>query len=119
MTLNQLATQVFDLAEQFKIPTTTGQERLASEEEFLEFSQEYLLLTGLRDDALKRHLEATPTLFRVFLPYNERVYSLAQQIMWYLDEVVVRDPTDRVLRLDGLRPDQRRTDITRALALLS
>ena len=120
MTFQDLSASVFDLAKRFNIPVTPGQDTLISDEDFQGFSEGYLRLARTRDLAVKRHLQATPTLFRVFLSYNPRVYALAQQIMWYLDQVIVRDPIDRLLTLlSGLPVETRKKDLVNALQLLS
>ena len=46
----------------------------------------------LRDSALARYLVNNPNRFRVHIPYNERVLRLASQVVWFYDELIIRDP---------------------------
>jgi hypothetical protein len=60
--------------------------------EFHQFCTEYLEWSERRDAALWRYLLTTPRLFRCCLPFSNRVYRVASEVVWYLDEVIVRDP---------------------------
>jgi hypothetical protein len=45
-----------------------------------------------RDAALGDHLQRSETLFRTFLRSSTRTYQTAYQLLWYMDEIVTRDP---------------------------
>lgn len=86
--------QLFKIAQTHGLlddPTQIGREELDA------FRIEYLQWAKLRDRALLDHLRQPSTLFRAYLPYTKRVFSVAAQVVWYLDEIIVRDPLTVVL----------------------
>ncbi len=88
MSNKYLSSRIIEMAESFGIPTSPGQDEPFTDEAYLGFCDEYRQWALARDGALRQHLQETPTLFRVFLPYNRRVFALVHQVAWYLDEVV-------------------------------
>lgn len=98
----------FKLATDAGIPLTPGEQAPMLDEEFVRFRDQYLTWSTRRDQALQQHLASTPTLFRVYLPYTTRMFSVAGQVVWYLDEVVTRDPLIPVLTFasQGLESDK-------------
>ena len=99
---------VFLLAADAGIPLTPGEQAPLEDEDFARFRERYLQWSAARDRALREHLDVTPTLFRVYLPYSRRVFGTAAQVVWYLDEIVVRDPVVTLLHspTDSLESDK-------------
>jgi len=114
-----LSSTIIEIAEGFGIPTNLGQDEPVTDEAYLGFCEEYRQWALARDEALKRHLQETPTLFRVFLPYSQRVFALVHQVAWYLDEVVVRDPLERWVNDDGTPIHSRKANLIKDLQLMS
>ena len=83
---------IFNLAEEFEIPLTLGKQSIMEDDDFLSFREKYLSLANERDINVISYLKDNPKLFRVYLPYSERVFNVASQITWYFDEIIVRDP---------------------------
>lgn len=83
---------IFTLASEYGIPINHGGQQPIEDETFKEFKSKYLEWSTKRDTSLLEYLASKPNLFRVYLPYNDRVFSLASQIVWYLDEITIRDP---------------------------
>ena len=84
---------IFTLAEEAGIPLGPGEQDILEDEAFLQFCKRYATWAKSRDKALSTYLAHTPNLFRCYLPYNSRVFQVAYQVLWYLDEIVVREPT--------------------------
>ncbi len=88
---------IFNLAREFDIPLQTGQHNPLTDSDFELFKLKYLTLANYRDNQLKEYLNKTPSLFRVFIPNSDRAYKVAHQMMWYVDELLIRDPVQAVL----------------------
>lgn len=84
--------KIFALASKFGIPLHSAQQEPMGDATYRAFKEEYIKWYSLRDKVLLQHLNHTPTLFRVYLPYSKRVFKVASQVLWYLDEVIIRDP---------------------------
>ncbi|MBC7819029.1 MAG: hypothetical protein IAG10_19240 [Planctomycetaceae bacterium] len=82
------------MAEEFGISFADGP---LEDTQFLQFRDSYLQWSDQRDDALRLYLQQTPKLFRVYLPYSNRILHTAFQIVWYFDEIIFRDPIATVL----------------------
>lgn len=95
------------LAEEAGIFLGRGEQDILEDDSFIEFSNRYREWAGVRDRALNEYLLGTPRLFRCFLPYSTRVFRVAHQVLWYLDEVIVRDPLELLLAQLGeeIRPN--------------
>ncbi len=88
---------IFKLATNYGIPLDVGAIASMSDDEFESFRGEYKELSTSRDLALDRYTSYKPSLFRVYLPYSDEAFGLASQIVWYLDEVIIRDPIPFIL----------------------
>jgi hypothetical protein len=83
---------IFALAEEFGIPLSLGAQEPFEDSAYLSFKSRYMEWAERRDSALTRYLVNNPNRFRVHLPYNERVLRLASQVVWFYDELIIRDP---------------------------
>ena len=83
---------------------------------FEAFRLDYLRWSATRRRNLQSYLSSTPNLFRVYLPYNDRIYQLAHQIIWYQDEVIVDDP---ILNGLGFINSNKVTPVMRKKALIN
>ncbi len=84
------ASELFVSAEQFGI--SLDESGPIPQETFQQFCDWHLAWSGIRDAALKRYLVNNPKLLRCYLPFSKRLFALASEVVWYLDELVVRDP---------------------------
>lgn len=82
---------MFALASDHGIPLSPGEQEPMEDSTFLEFKDRYIAWSDARDSALSTYVSNNPTLFRVCMPYHPRVLELASQVMWYLDEIIIRD----------------------------
>lgn len=57
-----------------------------------EMQRRYPSVAAARDAALVAYLTTHETLFRTYLRQSDRTYRTAYQILWYMDEIIVRDP---------------------------
>ena len=110
---------IFTLASGFGIPLSPGAQEPVEDGTFREFKRQYLEWSDARDRALARHLSATPNLFRVYLPYSNRVFHLAAQVLWYLDEILIRDPVITRLTLLEERLEAQKIETCETLQFLS
>jgi len=112
---------IFSLAAQSGIPLNPGEQEIFEDAAYDAFRQEYLRQSSLRDVALARYLSVNPMLFRVHLPYNNRVFGLASQLLWYLDEVIIRDPVSILLEspLTNLDIEDQKIRLRETLQFLS
>jgi hypothetical protein len=83
---------LFDLALSCGIPLGPGELEEINDDAFVHFRKRYLAWAKERDAALRRYVAKKPTLFRCYVPYTDRVFRVAYQILWYFDEIIVRDP---------------------------
>ena len=102
MNTQHISSTILEIAERFGIPTIPEQVEPITDEAYAEFCQEYHSWASVRDKALRRHLELNSTLFRTFLPYTPRAFSLAGQVVWYFDEVIIHDPIGADIQIDDL-----------------
>jgi hypothetical protein len=102
MKASERSSGLFELALRCGIPLGPGEVEGISDEAFLTFREVYLAWAKERDSVLKGHLAERPTLFRCYLPFTARVFRVAYEIMWYFDEILVRDP---VVRHVGAEPE--------------
>ena len=97
---NHYSVQMFTIASECGLPVKIDDVWPVSDDAFLLFKTRYLEWSNERDRHLRNYLSTSSQLFRVYVPYNERVFHLASQIVWYLDEIIIRDP----LRLVAEKP---------------
>jgi hypothetical protein len=93
---------VFTIAEEVGIPLGPGEKDMFGDEIFLTFCDRYRIWSKSRDIALNAYLTRTPTLFRCYLPYSQRVFQIAYQTLWYLDEIIIKDPIEQLLDRPGV-----------------
>lgn len=103
------SSHIFTLAEEAGISLGPGGQDVLEDEAFLQFCKRYRTWAKSRDRALSVYLARTPSLFRCYLPYSSRVFQVAYQVLWYLDEIVVRDPISTSLPPSNIE-DQRNED---------
>jgi hypothetical protein len=89
---------MFGLAKDYEIPLRRGQTEPFTDEALEKFTNDYLARSDQRDAVLMRYVENNPSLFRLFIPFSERAYDTARQIVWYADEIIIRDPISIILR---------------------
>ena len=116
---NERSDKIFELAVKYQIPLIQGQIWPISDEAFNDFKDEYEKWSDERNTALEEHLQRRPNLFRTFLPYSSRVFALAAKIVWYLDEIVIRDPVSVVLNNPTLNIEESKIQLCQVLAVLS
>lgn len=83
---------IFTLAEEAGIPLGPGEQDVLEDEAFLQFCRRYRTWAKSRDRALSVYLAHPPSLFRCYLPDSSRIFQVAYQVLWYLDEIVMPDP---------------------------
>ena len=94
---NYLSKDIFTIAADFGIPLIFGQREPMSDTDYIKFRERYLAWSNQRDEALRHYLTHYPQMFRVLLPYTNRVFTLASQVVWYIDELIIRDPIIKLL----------------------
>jgi hypothetical protein len=95
MSTSERSSYIFELAEEVGIPLEMGKEEVFEDERLLFFIEKYREWAISRDNALQSHLASKHNLFRCYLPYTPRVFGTVNEIIWYLDEVLVRDPIEK------------------------
>lgn len=97
---------ILALAEELGLPIRPEELAPVDDATYSAFRERYWKWATLRDQAVTVHLSQA-NLFRTYIPYKQRVFSLAYQVLWYYDEIVVRDPVGRILQLyvPGNDPD--------------
>lgn len=115
---NVRSDKIFELASRFEIPIGDGETVPLSDESFKGFKVAYEEWSKKRNNALSKHLVSRPNLFRVFLPYSPRVFGLAARIIWYLDEIIIRDPISVTLNNPALKMQEAKIQITQVLQIL-
>ena len=83
---------MFTLASECGLPIDPREQWPVDDDAFILFKSKYLEWSDGRDKRLSDYLSNSSSLFRVYLPYNNRSFHLASQIVWYLDEIIIRDP---------------------------
>jgi len=89
---NHYSVHMLNLASECGLPVRPNQQWPVSDDVFLSFKAQYLEWSDRRDRSLSDYLRNSSQLFRVYLSYHERFFRLASQIVWYLDEIIMRDP---------------------------
>ncbi len=89
---NHHSVQMFNIASECGLPVKVDDIWPVSDDAFLSFKTCYLEWSDQRDRHLRDYLSTSSPLFRAYVPYNERLFHLASQIVWYLDEIIIRDP---------------------------
>jgi len=95
-----LSSGLLPLASQCGVPWEPGNEAEFTDESFLSFAEQYRTWASERDTAVLNYLssDASRTLLRVRIPYSERAFYIANQVVWFYDEVVIRDPIEGLVR---------------------
>jgi len=97
---SETSSGLFEVARSCGIPLGPGEPDEISDDAFLAFRKRYLAWAAERDAALKSYLAERPTLFRCYLPFTGRVFRVAYEILWYFDEILVRDPLVRHIQAE-------------------
>src|SRR3989304_6808475 len=109
---------ILALASEAGIAWEPGAEEQFTDEALLRFVESYKRWAGDRDNALVRHISNTATYFRCHIPYSPRVFYLASQIVWYVDEIIIRDPLSVVFAHDLTNLQQAKADVLQVLRVL-
>ncbi len=119
MTHPERSAQIFELATQAGIPLSPGEEEVLDDADFLRFCESYRAWATERDRVLRTYLDATPLPSRCYVPYNPRVFYVTHEVMWYFDEVVVRDPVGLSMPpLDAVDLEKHKVQMRNAIQLL-
>ena len=110
---------MFSLASECGIPINPGEQWLVEDEDFIEFKSKYLEWSDRRDKQLSDYLSTSSNLFRVYLPYNDRAFHLASQIVWYLDEIIIRDPVRIMVQRSSKNIEDDKLETIQLLQFLS
>jgi hypothetical protein len=86
------AGKLFEIAEHHGLSTLPGVVEPILDSQILEFRKTYLEWANNRERELLKYLTNTPNIFRTYIKHSDRAYSLASKVVWYHDEVIVRDP---------------------------
>ena len=86
------SSHLFTLAAEFGIPLDSIGPFQIARDSFHTFCDRYLQWSKERDVALCKYLTSTSKSFRCYLPFNNRTYTVASQVVWYLDEIIAPDP---------------------------
>ena len=95
MSTSERSSYIFELAEEVGIPLEMGKEEVFEDERLLFFIEKYREWAISRDNALQSHLASKHNLFRCYLPYTPRIFGTVTESVWYLVEVLVRDPIEK------------------------
>jgi hypothetical protein len=85
------------LAEELGISLEFGVEDIFEDTTFFSFVTKVKEWSPKRNTALINHLKRTSKSFRCLLPYSKEVFAFANDVLWYLDEVIVPDPVERLV----------------------
>jgi len=110
---------IFKLASDHGIPLDVGNVAPMSDDEFESFRAEYMELSISRDLALDKYTSYNPSLFRVYLPYSHEAFDLAAQIVWYLDEVIIRDPFPFIFDAFENNVEEAKYEVRRTLQIIA
>jgi len=116
------SSHIFTLAEEAGISLGPGEQDALEDNAFLQFCEKYRTWSEVRDKALKKYLKHNHTqkFFRCYLPYSTRIFQIAYQVLWYLDEIVVRDPISlHLAHLEDKNYENTKINLRRTLQLLS
>jgi hypothetical protein len=110
---------LFRLASDAGVPWEPGDDAPFTDDAYARFLEAYEPWGRARDDALVRHVTLTPTFFRCFIPYFQRAFVMARQLVWYVDEVLVRDPVSFVIGQSQEDVERAKSDLLEVLRFLS
>ncbi len=111
--------KLFEIAAESDIPLGPGQQAEMTDEQFDSFKNRYRSWARKRDESLLAYLSRTPRLFRAFLAPTRRAFSIAKQVAWYLDEVIVRDPLPALLAENAGKIEERKIRLREGLQFLA
>ena len=109
---------IFTFIENFGIKTDKNKKIQFGDNEFLDFKKEYIKWSDNRDIFLLDYLNKNPKLFRTYIPKINFEYKLASQIVWYFDELLIRDPIYFKLLNDNIDIQNQKETVVKALELL-
>jgi hypothetical protein len=111
---------LFSIAEDLGIPLEMGVEEVFEDAALFTFVTKYHELSRERDKELAKHLQEASNIFRTYLPYTPRVFGLVHQILWYFDEVIVRDPIEvQISNLEPKNLENTKNNLRRTLQVLN
>lgn len=118
--MTEKSSELFKIAYDCNVPINTSEIANFTDDSFIQFSEKYRVWVKRRDIALKDYLSQSDSIFRTYLPFNSNVFNLANNIMWYLDEVIIEDPVLRFLKSDNDKKyDRKKIDLLRVLETCS
>lgn len=90
--MNYKSTEIFSIAKKYNLFSSYVNPYEITNEDFLNFCNEYKNHAKIRDRNLINHVQGNPVLFRTFIPYNRNLPFTLSQVVWYYDEIIVADP---------------------------
>lgn len=86
---------IFEIIERHKIPSPLNGEKILLDETLDEFLEEYRGYCNARDIEVYTSLSSTRK-FRSFIPFTKNCFNIANEILWYYDELIIFDPILKV-----------------------
>jgi hypothetical protein len=83
---------MFDLIEEYQIFSSQGDANVLTDEDFASFCNKYKAESVKRDAALYQYVSTTPSFSRCHLPFSKWTLSMAFNVVWYYDELIINDP---------------------------
>lgn len=105
------STFIFDLIDEFEIFNLSGSTNVFTDEAFNLFCKKYKSLSKQRDLYLFKYLKSTPNLFRTHLPHSKWALSMALNIVWYYDEIVISDPIIQLINSEKGELESKKHDL--------
>ena len=105
MPAKDFSTRLFELLDEHRLFEEQGQ-TAPDEVAFESLRKDYIEFSKQRDSVLDAQLRAARP-FRGYVPYGPSAYSMVCQVLWYFDQLLVRDPLEAILRKplhDNLAP---------------
>lgn len=109
---------IFDLIDEFEIFTFSGTVNEFTDEAYYAFSDKYKILSKQRDLSLFQYLHSTPNIFRSHLPHSSWSLSVAFNVVWYYDELIVSDPVLKLLNSDAEELEKKKYKLVQLLSFL-
>lgn len=94
MITSERSSFIFNLAEEIGLKLEENQPEFISNEGLQYFCTEYKKQAILRDSALSSYLNSVTKPVRCYLPKSSRTFRVAKEVVWYFDELIVRDPIE-------------------------
>ena len=83
--------EIFELAKKYNLYSSKLNPLNISNDNYLQFIEEYRFHSKARDRNLSDYLVSTPKLFRTFIPYNRKLLEILSEVVWYYDEIIIPD----------------------------